>query len=141
MSASLTSLEGTIARTVVDGIGEAWARNNPNAFADAYTEDASMILSGNRYFRGRETIRQVATSQFGSAHSQTTLLQNIVNVKALGADAMVVITEGGVLAPNETVPAPDRAIHATWVLARTNGSWLIAAYQNSRDADSALPGT
>lgn len=140
MSASLVSQQETIARDVVDGIGDAWARNDPNAFANAYTDDATMILSGDRYFTGRETIRQVATRQFESAHRNTTLLQNIINVRALGDDTIVVITEGGVLAPGETVPAPERALHATWVLAKKNDSWQIAAYQNSRDADTVLPG-
>jgi uncharacterized protein (TIGR02246 family) len=141
MSTSLTSQAEITARNVVDGIATAWASNDPNAFADTYTEDACMILSGNRYFKGRETLRQVVVSQFGSAHKRTTLLQNIIDVRAVSDDAIIVITEGGVLAPGETLPAPERAIHATWVLANDNGSWRIASYQNSRDADSALPGT
>lgn len=127
-------------RSVVDGIGKAWRSNNADAFADAYTEDASMILSGNRYLSGREVIRAVVTQQFKSAHQGTTLLQNIVNLRFLAHDVAVVITEGGVLAPSEVEPAPERAIRATWVLTKENNAWLIAAYQNTRMADAQLPG-
>ena len=128
------------ARAVVDNIGKAWAANDANAFADAYTVDGTMILSGDRFMQGRETIRTMATQQFASAHRGTTLLQNIVEVRALGSDAAVVITEGGVLAPGETAPAPERAIRATWVLQKQADEWLIAAYQNTRNADGQLPG-
>jgi uncharacterized protein (TIGR02246 family) len=132
--------EETAARGVVDSIAEAWAANDADAFADAYTEDASMILSGDRYLRGREVIRTVVGQQFKSGHQGTTLLQDIVDVRFLSPAATVVITEGGVLAPGETQPAPERAIRATWVLAKENNAWLIAAYQNTRNEDSELPG-
>lgn len=137
---STGTLAEQAARDVVDGIGNAWAANDPDAFADAYTVDGSMILSGDRYFKGREVIRAVATQQFKSAHQGTTLLQNVVDIRFLNPSAAVVITEGGVLAPGETEPAPERAIRATWVLAKENDAWLIAAYQNTRNADAQLPG-
>jgi uncharacterized protein (TIGR02246 family) len=53
-----------------------------------------------------------------------------LSVKAVGERVAVVITEGGVLLPGETAPAPDRAIRATWVLADSDG-WQITAYHNS----------
>lgn len=127
-------------RGVVDGIAASWAANDPHGFADAYTEDASMILSGDRYFSGREVIRKVVVGQFQSAHRGTTLLQNIVDMRFLSPDTAVVITEGGVLAAGETEPSADRAIRATWVITQENDAWKIAAYQNTRNADQALPG-
>jgi len=132
--------EETAARAVIDDIGKAWAANDGDAFADAYTEDGSMILSGDRYLSGREVIRKTIKQQFASAHQGTTLLQDIVDVRFLSPQTAVVITEGGVLAPHETAPAPERAIRATWVLAKQSNTWLIAAYQNTRNADGTLPG-
>jgi len=130
----------TMAKGVVDGITEAWAAHDPDAFADAYTTDASLILSGDRYLRGREAIRSVITQQFKSAHQGTTLLQNIVDFRTLTPDSVVVVTEGGVLVPGELQPAPARALRATWVIAKENGTWLIAAYQNTRNEDTQLSG-
>ncbi len=127
-------------RGVVDGIATSWAANDPHGFADAYTEDASMILSGDRYFSGREVIRKVIVGQFQTAHSGTTLLQNIVDMRFLSPETAVVITEGGVLVADETEPSADRAMRATWVITKEDDAWKIAAYQNTRNADQTLPG-
>jgi uncharacterized protein (TIGR02246 family) len=127
-------------RGVVDHISKVWENHDPDGFADAYTQDASMILSGDRFLQGREVIRKVITQQFKSAHKGTTLMQNIVDVRFLTPESAVAITEGGVLASGETLPAPEREIRATWVFSKENGAWLIAAYQNTRMADGTLPG-
>lgn len=137
---STRSADETAAKAAVENIGKAWAANDANAFADAYTVDGTMILSGDRFVRGRETIRTMVTQQFASAHRGTTLLQNVIDVRLLGSDTAVVITEGGVLAPGEAVPAREREIRATWVMQKQSGDWLIAAYQNTRNADGPLPG-
>ncbi|MCC8245175.1 SgcJ/EcaC family oxidoreductase [Saccharothrix sp. NEAU-S10] len=136
----MTVQETTGVREVIDGIAKAWANNDPDAFADLYTTNASMILSGDRYLSGREVIREVVTQQFKSAHAGTTLLQNIVDVRSIADDVAVAITEGGVLAPGEDVPSDERSIRATWVLRKGGDSWLIAAYQNTRTSEAALPG-
>ncbi|WP_271217491.1 SgcJ/EcaC family oxidoreductase [Streptosporangium carneum] len=128
------------ARGVVDRVNAAWAAHDADAFADAYTEDATMVLSGDRYFTGRETIRAALIQEFQSRHRGTHLLADIVDVRFIGPDAAVLITEGGVLVPGETVPAEERAIRATWTLARQGGEWFIAAYQNTRNVDGKLPG-
>jgi len=135
------TLDESAVREVVDNIAKAWEANDADAFADAYTEDASLILSGDRYFIGREVIRQALAQVYKAGHKGTTLLQNIVDIRFLGSDAAVAITEGGVLAPGETEPAEERAIRATWVFEKQNGTWFIAAYQNTRNADGTLPGT
>jgi uncharacterized protein (TIGR02246 family) len=135
-----TETEVAAVRAVVDGIAESWAANDPDGFADAYTEDASMVLSGDRYFKGREVIRKMTVHQFKAAHQGTTLLQNIVDVQFLSPEAAVVITDGGVLTDGETEPHPARALRATWVMAKNGEGWKIAAYQNGRLADQPLQG-
>jgi uncharacterized protein (TIGR02246 family) len=135
-----TTQEQAEAKAVVDGVAAAWKDNNPDGFADAYTADASLILSGDRFLQGREMIRAVITQKFKAGHKGTTLLQNIVDLRFPAPSTAVVITEGGVLAPGESEPAPERAIRATWVLVKEDGNWLITAYQNTRNADQALPG-
>jgi uncharacterized protein (TIGR02246 family) len=140
MTSTVTETTAAELKAVIDGIRDAWSDNDPNAFADLYTSDATMILSGDRFFRTQDVIRKMATHQFASAHKGTTLLQNIVDTKFLTEDSAVCITEGGVLAPGESEPAPERVIRATWVFRREAGEWRIAAYQNGRLADTPLPG-
>jgi uncharacterized protein (TIGR02246 family) len=133
--------EEAAARDVVDRVGRAWARHDGDAFADSYTKEATLILSGDRFLEGREAIRAVINHQFKAGHANTTLLQDIVNFRFISDGVAVAITEGGVLATGESKPAPERAIRATWVIAKQDdGEWLLAAYQNTRDADVSLPG-
>jgi uncharacterized protein (TIGR02246 family) len=54
-----------------------------------------------------------------------------LNVRFLGDDVAVVISEAGILMAGETELPAERLVRATWVLARQSGTWLIAAYHNS----------
>ena len=135
-----TEADEAAARAVPDRVRDAWAANEPDAFANAYTSNATMILSGDRFFQGRPMILQAIKQSFAGDHKGTTLLQNIVNFRVIGPETAVIITEGGVLAPGETVPAPERELRATWVIAKEDGEWLVAAYQNGRPAEQQLRG-
>ena len=37
----------------------------------------------------------------------------------------------GIRFPGETEVPADRMVHATWVLEKRDGAWLVAAYHNS----------
>lgn len=140
LPSGLSEKDEAAVRAVPDRIKTAWDANDPEAFASVYTEDATMILSGDRFLKGRAEILGTVTQSFATAHKGTSLEQNIIDVRGLGPDSAVVITDGGVLAPGESVAAPERAIRATWVITRQDGEWLLAAYQNTRNADGKLPG-
>ena len=43
----------------------------------------------------------------------------------------IVITEGGVLMAGEAELPAERMVRATWLLAKEDGQWYVAAYQNS----------
>jgi uncharacterized protein (TIGR02246 family) len=135
-----TEADKAAVRAVPDRVRDAWAANDPEAFAGAYTSDATMILSGDRFFHGRPMILQAIKHSFSGDHAGTKLLQNIVNFRVIGPETAVIITEGGVLAPGETVPARERELRATWVIAKENGEWLVAAYHNGRPAEDQLRG-
>jgi uncharacterized protein (TIGR02246 family) len=135
-----TEADEAAVRAVPDRIRDAWGAHDAAAFAAAYTSDATMILSGDRYFQGRPSILQAIKHSFAGDHKGTTLLQNIVNFRVIGPQTAVLITDGGVLAPGETVPAHERELRATWVIAKENGEWLVAAYHNGRPAGEQLRG-
>lgn len=109
----------------------AWASNDADAFAEVFTEDASLILPGDVYLTSREEIRSFMTAAFAGPYKGTRVFGKPVAVKPLGADAVMMITQGGVMAPGETEVAPERAIRATWVLSRQPSGWLVTAYQNT----------
>ena len=127
-------------REVLDGIVRAWAGKDADAFADAYTKNARMILSDNRFLRGREVIRSAVTERFAAADRGTTMVQDVVDLRFLQPGVAVVITEGGDLSPDDAEAAGPRSVRATWVFANGLDGWRIAAYQNTPMSHGTRPG-
>lgn len=113
----------------------AWAGNDADAFAAAFTEDASLILPGTR-LTGREEIRSFMAAAYAGPYKGTEVHGEPLAVRHLGDNLALVITRGGVLMPGESKVAPERAIHASWLLRRQGQEWLITAYQNTPAAAS-----
>ncbi|MGH3661444.1 MAG: SgcJ/EcaC family oxidoreductase [Micromonosporaceae bacterium] len=119
------------AQKVPQQIMAAWADHNADAFADVFTEDATLILPGNLFLKSREEIRSHMKSAFAGPYKGTRVFGEPVNVRAISNDVTVLTTQGGVLAPGETEVAPERAIWATWVVVATEAGPRLASYQNT----------
>lgn len=132
MSATSTTIDDTTAvREVPQRIVAAWANNDGDAFASVFTEDATMILPGGIFVAGRDGIRTFMGAAYSGPYKGTRVFGEPVSAKFLGPEAAVLVTKGGVLTGQESEVAPERAVRATWVLAKQDGQWLITAYQNT----------
>lgn len=110
----------------------AWAEHDHDAFADLFTENAHLILAGDIFLQGREAIRTFMAQAYAGPFKGTRVTGDPLAAKFHGPDFALVVTQGGVLAPGETEVARERAIRATWMLAReSGGEWRIAGYQNT----------
>ncbi|MEV4502871.1 SgcJ/EcaC family oxidoreductase [Streptomyces klenkii] len=129
-SQTLSKQDRAAAAAVPARVIEAWSHNDAEAFAEIFTEDATMILPGV-FRQGREEIRAFMGEAFGSFLKGTRVTGEPIAIKPLGTDTLLMITAGGVLHPGEKEVAAERAIRASWLLARRDGEWLLTAYQNS----------
>ncbi|MEU8264659.1 SgcJ/EcaC family oxidoreductase [Micromonospora sp. NPDC048999] len=108
----------------------AWADHDAGAFARAFTEDGTLIITGVSR-TGRQEIESFMAQAFTGPFKGTQVTGTPYAVKPLAENVVLVLTQGGVLAPGETEVAAERAIRASWLLVKQDGEWLITAYQNT----------
>ncbi|MFD4660047.1 SgcJ/EcaC family oxidoreductase [Kitasatospora sp. NPDC058444] len=123
--------EAAALSAVPQRIVAAWAEQDAEGFAEVFTEDATLILPGDVFLTSREAIRAFMTQAFAGPFKGTRVTGDPVSVRPLAENVAVLVTRGGVLAPGDAEVTAERAIRATWVLAREGADWKIASYQNT----------
>ncbi|RII07935.1 SnoaL-like domain protein [Streptomyces sp. YIM 130001] len=117
----------------------AWAENDADGVADAFTEDGEMILPGDVYKTNREEIRSFMAAAYAGPFKGSGVTGQPVDVRFASDDVALIRTHGGILAPGETEIAPELAVRSTWVVVRQDGTWKLTSYQNSpRGAGATL---
>lgn len=132
-----TSADQVAVAALTQRVIAAWAYHNADGFADVFTEDGTMILPGI-YKEGREQIRAFLKDAYANEYKGTQVTGRPISLRFVGADAALLLTQGGVLASGESEVSDDQAIRASWLVVREDGEWKLAAYQNS-PAVKALP--
>ncbi|MQY06571.1 SgcJ/EcaC family oxidoreductase [Actinomadura macrotermitis] len=120
----------TAIKAVLEDLYKAWEAGDADAFVKDYTEDATSILPGS-YRASREEVRRNMAEGFASYLKGSTTIDRMESVRFLGGDAAIVVSETGVKFQGEDEVPAERMVHATWVLEKRDGAWLIAAYHNS----------
>ncbi|GAA1723672.1 SgcJ/EcaC family oxidoreductase [Fodinicola feengrottensis] len=115
-------------RDVLTQLYVTWTDYDADAFATFYTADATIVLPG-RYHRGDSAVRDYMAAGFAGPLQGSRVVDDVVDLRIVGGDTAIVVTEGGVVMAGATEPAV--LIRATSVLAKINGEWKIAAYTNA----------
>ncbi|GAB6899184.1 SgcJ/EcaC family oxidoreductase [Kineosporia succinea] len=115
---------------VLPAVVSAWAAHDSDAFADLFVAEGTMTLPG-RFLQGREKIREFLRAAYAGPYQGTRVTGTPIAITPLAEGAVAVVTEGGVLYAGDQEVQAGNAIRAVWVLSRAEGSWKLAAYQNT----------
>ena len=128
--AGLTDADKAAIASLTQRVIAAWAYHDAGSFADVFTEDGTMILAGV-YKKGRADIGEYMAAAFEGIYKGTQVTGKPIDMRPLGRDAAILLSQGGVLEPGESEVAESAAIRAAWVVVREDGQWRLAAYQNT----------
>jgi len=123
----LTTLDQSV-RAVIAAVGAAWTAGDADAFAALYAPDATVVLPGGAYLKGRNDIRGYSAAGFAGPLKGSTTINSEEEIRRIGDDVAIAYTVGGIRMAGETEVAADRTRRATWVFSRRGESWLIDAY-------------
>lgn len=124
---------GTVADTL-DRLAAAWNAGDSAAYAAEFTPDASYVAFTGDVMNGRTAIEEVHRWLFeGPLHGSRMVGITVDRqVRYVRPDVAVVVTTGGVQPAEAAELTADRASVQTSTLVVRDGSWLIAAFQNTR---------
>ncbi|MBM7515246.1 SgcJ/EcaC family oxidoreductase [Nocardioides nitrophenolicus] len=119
-----TEIDAVLAETY-----QAWTDNDADAFVRHYTEDATAVLPGSLR-AGRTAIRDAMAASFAGPLAGSTTVDRRRSLRFVGADVAIAVHESGIRLAGESELPEGRTVVATWVFARRDGRWMIAAYHN-----------
>jgi uncharacterized protein (TIGR02246 family) len=108
----------------------AWEANDADEFVAVYLDDATVVQPGV-HKKNRQEIRTTMAAAFGGPLKGSRVIDTPQDVRFVNDDTAIVVSEGGIIFPGETPCPLDRWVRATWVVAKRDGHWFIAAYHNS----------
>jgi uncharacterized protein (TIGR02246 family) len=128
---SVLTADQVAVRGVLTDCVQAWGRNDADAFAELYTDDATVVLAGGVFLQGKEQIRSFMTAGFAGRLKGSTGVDEPETVRFVSDDVAIVVGRSGFLAAGEAELAPERTRRATYVLSKQDGGWRIESYTNS----------
>lgn len=113
---------------LIDG----WNRGSGEAFAAPFAEDADFVGFDGTYFKGREEIASFHRMLFERILVGTRLVGKVRGVRFLTHEVALMHAVGGTVMQGQSDIDPERNSVQTLVAIKRDGTWKLAAFQNSR---------
>lgn len=127
-----TNADEAAVRGLLGQMIEGWNRGSGDEFAAAFAEHGDLVAFDGTHFRGRPEISTFHQELFDKWMRGTRLVGRIESVRFLGPDVALMHAVGGTVMRGKTEPSTARDSIQTYVAARENGEWHLAAFQNTR---------
>ncbi|MDO5676705.1 MAG: SgcJ/EcaC family oxidoreductase [Propionibacteriaceae bacterium] len=121
---------------IVRAFAEAWSRQDADAVANLFVEDAGFVNVTGMWWHDRERIRAAHARGFEVMFPEAQVRLGRTDVRMLGADAAVVHARWhmkGQIKPDGS-PAGDRSGVISFVATRTVDGWLAVSAHNTDTA-------
>ena len=114
---------------------DAWNKHDAHAYADLFAEDGDVVNVVAWWWKGRAEIESNLTRMFASIFRESILTFTEVDVRFLTPDIAIAHARwrmtGARMPPG--LPEPREGLQSLTVQ-KSNGKWLIAAFQNTNYA-------
>ena len=124
-----------VIRHRVEQFAETWNQHDPSAFASLFSKDSDCVTLGGDWLRGQEEIEKDIAKDHATVFRESHLMTNAAGVRFLRPDVAVAHATcelTGLLGRDgQKLPWAVRSI-MTWMLTKNDGTWRIAAFQNTR---------
>jgi uncharacterized protein (TIGR02246 family) len=107
----------------------AWGANDADAFAELYTDEATVVTAGSQQ-QGKDEIRAFMAAGFAGPLKGTTSMEEPQRIRFVAQDVAIVNSLGGFILPGGEAVLPGLQRQATWVLTRAGSGWLVESYHN-----------
>jgi uncharacterized protein (TIGR02246 family) len=115
-------------REAIAAVEAGWNAGDGSRFAAPFADDADYVIVDGRYVKGRQTIAQGHQQIFDTIYRDTHNVATVQRIRFLGDDIAVAHVEWQLTFPQDTAV---RKSMTTMVMAKANGTWSIAAFQNT----------
>ena len=127
---NVTDADRQAVLAVIKAVYVAWEANDADEFVAVYLDDATVVQPGV-HKKNRQEIRTTMAAGFGGPLKGSRVVDTPQDVRFVNDETAIVISEGGIVFPGQDVVPSEALVRATWVLAKRDGSWYVAAYHNS----------
>lgn len=117
---------------LLQSVSERWNAGDADAYAEAFTEDASYVAFDGSRSVGRKQISEMHRGLFRSVLKGSRLVTLEREIRPIAPEAVEIFSKGAVLRRGQSKPSKRALSVQTWVAVKRGSGWRISAFQNTR---------